>query len=92
MMEDVEDSTRSGIILESINKNFITLIPKTEKPSSFNEYRPVALRNLFYKLISKIIANRLKVVMSKDVSAEKFGFFLIWMLWALSKKSCIRSR
>jgi hypothetical protein len=38
-------------------------------------YRPISLCNLIYELISKIVANKLKGILSGFVSDEQFGFF-----------------
>jgi len=59
----VEESKSSGKVLGAINSTFIDLIPKIKEPSSFGNFRPISLCNLGYKLISKIIANRLKGIM-----------------------------
>jgi hypothetical protein len=53
---------------------FLTLIPKTNRPRSFDDFRPISLCNLCYKIISKIIANRLKPFMSRSISCEQLGF------------------
>jgi hypothetical protein len=44
------------------------------KPSSFNEFRPIALCNFAYKVISKIIANHIKDKLASCLSQEQFGF------------------
>ena len=44
---------------ESLNETFLTLIPKKELPVSFNDFRPISLCNLLYKLIAKLLAKRL---------------------------------
>lgn len=59
----------------ALNATFITLIPKKDNPESFSNFRPVALCNLVYKLVTKIIADRLKPLLSKFISKEQFGFF-----------------
>ena len=54
----VEESRTLLWILPSLNKTFLTLIPKEENSSTPDKYRPTALCNVIYKLISKVIANR----------------------------------
>ena len=58
-MEAIEETRVSGIIPENLNTTYLTLIPKVDRPSNFGEYRPIALCNLLYKLITKIILDRL---------------------------------
>ena len=71
----VVDFTRvSGCIPPSLNFTFLTLIPKRDKPTSFPDFRPISLCNLLYKLISKVIAVRLKPFLDSHISIEQFGF------------------
>jgi len=70
----VEDSRQSGRIPASINSTFIALIPKTDNPSSLDDFRPISLCNCIYKVISKIIARRIKGILSTNISIEQFGF------------------
>jgi hypothetical protein len=74
LLELVEDSRQHGKILRALNSTFLTLIPKASHPTSFGDFRPIALCNLCYKLISKIIANRIKPILSHLLSREKLGF------------------
>ena len=53
----VEESRRIGSIVGSMISTFLTLISKTNKPSTFDDFRLISLCNLCYKVISKIIAN-----------------------------------
>lgn len=50
----------SGIVPESINTTFISLIPKIKSPKKVLDFRPVSLCNVVYKLIAKLVANHLK--------------------------------
>ena len=53
--------------LESINDGFITLIPKTNAPSTVNDFRPITLLNCCLKVITKLLANRLQKIILKII-------------------------
>jgi len=59
---------------EAINSTFISIIPKSKSPSSFNDFLPISLCNTLYKIISKVIANRLQPILSHHISLEQFSF------------------
>ena len=50
----------TGVIHESLNSSFITLIPKIKHPKKVSDFQPISLCNVIYKLISKVVVNRLK--------------------------------
>jgi len=70
----VEDARITGKISSSLNSTFLLLIPKTDQPSSFNDFRPISLCNLTYKLIAKVISTRIKPVLERSLSSEQLGF------------------
>jgi hypothetical protein len=70
----VEDSRRSTSILKALNATMITLIPKENEARTPDQYRPIALCNVVYKIISKVIANRLKPLLPTLISQEQAGF------------------
>lgn len=72
--EIVEDSRRSKSILKSLNSTFIALIPKVEEANTPDKFRPIALCNVIYKIISKVIANRLKAILPGIISQEQSGY------------------
>eukprot|EP00253_Pinus_taeda_P033720 PITA_33720 len=74
LLRVVEESRSSGCIYHAINSTFIALIPKTDSPTSFDDYRPISLCNCLYKIISKIIANRLRPIPSKHNAPQQFSF------------------
>lgn len=60
----------------SINDTFITLIPKINDPSKVVDYRPISLYNVIYKIIPKVLANRLKLILHDIISPIQSAFIL----------------
>lgn len=58
-------------ILPSLNATFLALIPKGDEPNTPEKYKPIALCNVIYKLISKVLANRLKPLLPLLISLEQ---------------------
>lgn len=56
-----------GSMEEGINNTTIVLIPKVKYPSRLEEFRPISLFNVFGKIVSKILANRLKDILPKII-------------------------
>ncbi|KAG2689981.1 hypothetical protein I3760_09G165600 [Carya illinoinensis] len=61
---DLQDAIKSffthGKILKEINHTNIALVPKMDNPTIVHHFRPISLSNVCYKIIAKILANRLK--------------------------------
>jgi hypothetical protein len=74
LVDMVEETRLKGEIIPAINSTFVALIPKVNKPTVFNDFRPISLCNLCYKIISKIIAERLRPILSRVLSEEQLGF------------------
>ncbi|GAU26515.1 hypothetical protein TSUD_361480 [Trifolium subterraneum] len=53
---------------------FITLIPKVPCPSRLGDFRPISLLGCLYKLIAKVLAGRLAIVMNSVVATIQSAF------------------
>lgn len=76
VLKMVTESHRLGRVSRDLNSTFIALIPKMSKPSKFDDFRPISLCNLIYKIISKVIDERLKPFLASSITGEQFGFLL----------------
>lgn len=72
--EGVHSFFSSGYLLQEANKTFITLIPKEDRPDEVSKFRPISLCNSSYKIISKCLVNRLKVVLPDLVEDYQNAF------------------
>ncbi|GAB4844966.1 hypothetical protein Ancab_040114 [Ancistrocladus abbreviatus] len=70
----VQDFHKRGRFLRGTNASFITLIPKTQNPIRLEEFRPISLVGCLYKIIAKLLANRLKKIIDKVVSDHQTAF------------------
>ena len=66
----------SNSIESGLNHTFITLIPKVKSTKFVSEFRPIALCNILYKLVSKVLANRLKKILPHVISESHSAFQL----------------
>ncbi|XP_059064795.1 uncharacterized protein LOC131066016 [Cryptomeria japonica] len=70
----IEESRSRGFVLKEFNCTLVALIPKKAKLEGMEEFRPISLCNTIYKIIKKVAANRLKLILGKLISCEHSGF------------------
>ena len=64
----------SGRSLKKMNFTHIVLIPKKNDPQSIMEFRPISLSNVVSRIISKVLANRIKSILPTVISDAQSAF------------------
>lgn len=73
-MDAVKEFFGSGRLLKHINATTLILLPKGENPKTIKEYRPLACCNVLMKIITKVIASRIKRVLQTIISPVQGAF------------------
>lgn len=66
----------TGKLTQGINEAIICLIPTGETPETLSQFRPISLCNVLSKVVTKILANRLKPIMPKLTGKYQSSFIL----------------
>eukprot|EP00253_Pinus_taeda_P001787 PITA_01787 len=74
LLRMVKKSQSCAKIGGGINSAFLALIPKEKGAANFSRFRPISLCNSSYKLITKIIAQRLKKILPAIIPENQGGF------------------
>lgn len=64
----------SASIPQGANSSFIVLIHKKSNPKSSHDFRPISLINFSFKLVLKVLVNRLKLVLNNVISEDQSAF------------------
>lgn len=59
---------------DHLNDTNIVLIPKVKAPTKMTELRPISLCNVIIKIMTKALANRLKLVLNSTISESQSAF------------------
>jgi len=59
---------RNGRLTKGINATFIALISKVSSPQQLNDFRHISMVGCMYKVLAKILANRIRIVIGSVVS------------------------
>ena len=74
VQEEVLGVLNGGSMPDKWNETTIVLIPNVKNPELLTECRPISLCNVLYKLISKVLANRLKAILPEIISPTQSAF------------------
>ena len=63
-----------SVFEQSLNASFLTLIPKKSNAVNILDFRPINLVGSVYKLLSKVLANKLRAVLDNLISEIQNSF------------------
>ena len=70
----------SGSFVRSLNATFLVSIPKKGEAEDLKDFRLISLVGGLYKWLTKVLANRLKVVLAKLISTSQNAFVEGWQI------------
>ena len=76
VLELFKEFYEHSAFIKSINSTFLVLIPKKGGAEDLGEFRPISLLGGLYKLLAKVLANRLKKVIGRIVSTDQNAFVM----------------
>lgn len=71
----MQEVLKGGSMHQGWNDTIISLIQKVDKPEKVTDLRPISLCNVVFKVISKVLANRLREV-SPDITTPNQSAFV----------------
>ncbi|XP_057529853.1 uncharacterized protein LOC130808394 [Amaranthus tricolor] len=75
VIKSIRDFFRIGKLLKEISVTTLTMVPKIQTPSRVGDYRPIACCSTLYKCISKLLCNRLSLILPDIISPNQGAFF-----------------
>lgn len=64
----------------AVNHTFLALMPKQAVTNRIEQFRPISLCNVIYKVITKILANRLKPFLDDLIHPSQTTFIPHWSI------------
>ncbi|XP_010532358.1 PREDICTED: uncharacterized protein LOC104808382 [Tarenaya hassleriana] len=74
VIKAIQEFFQTGKLLGQINVTTIVLVPKKSEATKLTEFRPISCCNTIYKVISTILATRLKGVVMNMISKNQTAF------------------
>ncbi|GKE95456.1 RNA-directed DNA polymerase, eukaryota [Tanacetum coccineum] len=74
LCDAIEHFFETGVFPNGCNSSFVALIPKVTDAKFVNDFRPISLIGSMYKVVTKVLANRLALVISDLISDTQSAF------------------
>lgn len=69
-----KDFHSGSLAIERLNFGIVTLLPKLNNSPEVKNFIPICLLNMCYKIITKVLNNRLALCITKVISEFHYGF------------------
>ncbi|KAF3784194.1 Transposon TX1 uncharacterized protein [Nymphaea thermarum] len=86
VVKAVQDFFTSGRIVRSVNETMICLIPKKENSKKVEDFKPISLCNSIYKIIMKVIVNRMRDILGRVINVNQATFLKVLVNGRMSEK------
>lgn len=74
IIKEVQAFFTSGYMPRTVNETHVRLIPKGTGAKTTADYRPIALCNVYYKTISKLLSRRLQPILQSLIAETQSAF------------------
>lgn len=74
VLQSVHDFFQNGLLLKEVNATILALVPKVPNATAVTDFRPIACCNTIYKVITKILANRIAGVLGDLINQSQNAF------------------
>ena len=74
VIREVKSFLSGGVMPMGWNETVVVLIPKVPNPERIKDLRPISLCNVIYKIASKVLSNRLKVILPDIIALNQSAF------------------
>ncbi|GKV12050.1 hypothetical protein SLEP1_g23252 [Rubroshorea leprosula] len=74
MIGFIKEFQEKGKLVRGLNSSFIVLVPIVNNPQRIEEYRPISFISAVYKILAKLLANRLKKVLDQVIGEQQMAF------------------
>ncbi|MCH83336.1 endonuclease/exonuclease/phosphatase family protein [Trifolium medium] len=74
IMRFISEFHRNDKLTRGINSTFIALNPKVDSRQKLNDFQPISLVGSVYKILAKVLANRLRLVIGSVIGEAQSAF------------------
>ncbi|XP_026447593.1 uncharacterized protein LOC113348103 [Papaver somniferum] len=74
LVEAIQFCWKRRFIPRGMNSNFLVLLPKCQGAKKANQFRPIGLSNVLFKIFTKIITVRMNTLMAKLISPQQAAY------------------